>query len=115
LDAKVQDRYWNVLEENAMVFDMEPSRSATIFARATKSKLSWYEFTPEYKELLIDPQPEEILQQGYEYVYLSKSDWDELAVEIQERFRDACVKKIFETSNSAGDFRRLLDISACQK
>lgn len=115
LDAKVQDRYWNVLGENAMVFDREPSRSATIFARASKSKLTWYEFTPEYKELLLNPQPEKIRQQGYEYVYLSKSDWDELSVENQERFRDACVKKIFETSNSAGDFRQLLDISACQK
>lgn len=115
LDARTQEKYWNVLEENAIVFDRDPSRSATVFARASKSKLTWYEYTPEYKELLTNPVPEKLLQQGYEYVYLSKTDWNDLNVESQKRFTDTCVKKIFETSNSTGDFRWLLDITACKK
>jgi hypothetical protein len=115
IDAVVQEKYWDTLKKDAMVFDWNPSRSATIFARPLESNINWYKQTDEFTELLINPDPFSINSKGYQYVYWTKSSWEDLSPSDRELFQHLCVEDEFKIENDSGDFRWLLDISACQK
>jgi hypothetical protein len=115
MDASVQNLYWDKLEKNAMVFDLDPKRSATIFARPLKSNLTWYQSLPEHQKLARNPDPYRLNDAGYRYVYFSRSTWRQLSSVSQDSFSDSCVEIIYDKSDWQGDFRQLLDIKACKK
>ena len=98
-----------------MVFDLDPNRSATIFARPLKSNLTWYQSLPDYQKLARNPDPYRLNDAGYHYVYFSRSTWREFSSTAQDSFSDSCVEIIYDKSDWQGDFRQLLDIKACKK
>jgi len=115
IDAIVQEKYWDRLEYDAMVFDTNPSRSATIFARPLISNINWYEQTEEYIKLLKNPDPYAMNSNGYHYVYWTRSSWENLSSSARKLFQNSCIIEEFRVENDLGDFRWLLDISACKK
>lgn len=115
MDASVQNIYWDQLDQDAMVFDLNPSRSATIFARPIKSSLTWYEDLPEYIHLQKNPDPYLLNEAGFTHFYLSREDFRHLSQRARHLLKDDCVTIIYENEDWQGDFRWLLDVSACQK
>ncbi|MBI9050456.1 MAG: hypothetical protein JEZ00_13630 [Anaerolineaceae bacterium] len=114
MDAVMENRYWDQLPEDSMVFDPMPSRSATIFARPSESQSSWYSRTDEFNALTADPNPYQIHQAGYDYIYWSEESWHNLSDRERASFDDPCVIIVDEITQWDNDFRRLLDISTCQ-
>ncbi len=115
MDASVENIYWDKLDENAMVFDFNPFRSATIFARPLKSSISWYEDLPEFQHLRMNPDPFLLNQAGYTHVYLSREEYRRMTARSKSLFNNSCVVREYENEDWQGDFRWLLDITACQK
>lgn len=115
LDARMSSKYWNVLENDAMVFDSSPYRSPVVFGRPNQSSITWYERTPEWKALLEAPDPRQLVAHGYGYIYMDKAYWGSLGADNRMLLKDDCVKPMDEiTQDFPYDFRRLLDIRACR-
>ncbi|HBG59361.1 MAG TPA: hypothetical protein PLX92_05785 [Anaerolineaceae bacterium] len=114
LDAKVESQYWDKLEEDAMVFDLIPSRAATVFARPLASNNTWYETTADYSRLASSLDPYALHAAGYDYLYLGAGEWDDFSETVQERLSAPCVQLHYEVTGARGDFRRLLDLRGCQ-
>jgi hypothetical protein len=114
LDAQVESQYWDKLEEDALVFDLIPSRAATVFARPLTSHSSWYETLPDYSQLASSLDPYALHAAGYDYLYLGAGEWDDFSASVQGRLSAPCVKLHDEVTNAKGDFRRLLDLRSCQ-
>lgn len=106
-------KYWNKLPENALIFDVIPERAVTIFGRATKSSVSWFEDSPEWEVLKLDPSPQRLKQAGYDYAYLDLQDWEGLSAGTQAMYKGECVK-LMEKLLVEDRGRRLYDISGCQ-
>jgi hypothetical protein len=114
MDAVMEQRYWNQLPEDSMVYDPYPNRAATIFARPLKSNSSWYALTDEFLAMNADPNPYEINAASYDYIYWSAESWNNLSDRERATFDDDCVVVIDEVERWDHDFRRLVDISACE-
>jgi len=114
LDAKVESQYWDKLEEDAMVFDLIPSRAATVFARPLASNNTWYETTADYSRLASSLDPYALHAAGYDYLYLGAGEWDDFSETVQERLSAPCVQLHYEVTGARGDFRRLLDLRGCE-
>jgi hypothetical protein len=97
-----------------MVFDLMPSRAATVFARTLRSNRSWYDELPEYSALAGSMDPYAIRAAGYHYIYLGSGEWDDFSPAVQRGLSAPCAVLIHEIDGPKGAFRRLLDISACQ-
>jgi hypothetical protein len=114
LDAKVESQFWDKLEEDAMVFDLIPSRAATVFARPLASNNTWYETTADYSRLASSLDPYALHAAGYDYLYLGAGEWDDFSRTVQERLSAPCVQLHYEVTGARGDFRRLLDLRGCE-
>jgi hypothetical protein len=114
LDARMTRAHWDRLEPGALVFDPQPSRATTVLGRPTDSSYTWYRTKPEWETLRAAPDPFQLRAAGYRYIYLDNRYWDGIPVEIQQALSGACVKMTSEANDDQGNFRRLLDISACQ-
>lgn len=115
LDARMLDRYWDQLPQDALIFDPSPSRAPTVFARYTDSHLTWYVEKPQWQELKTVPEPYALHRAGFDYVYLDHAYWTSLSQVDQEVFVDECMTLVAEENAKHGDdFRRLLDIRSCQ-
>jgi hypothetical protein len=120
LDARMTKTYWNKLNPGALIFDPVVFRAPTVFARFTDSSPSWYSKDPEWEQLAASPDPAALRAAGYSYVYLNKDYWDSLSPAQQSRFGTSCVTQVAQVDgihseqDYTKDFRRLLDISACQ-
>jgi len=114
LDANVESQYWDKLEEDAMVFDLIPSRAATVFARPLASNNTWYETTADYSRLASSLDPYALHAAGYDYLYLGAGEWDDFSETVQERLSAPCVQLHYEVTGARGDFRRLLDLRGCE-
>jgi hypothetical protein len=115
LDARMSTRYWNALENDAMVFDSVPYRSPVVFGRPNQSSTTWYERTPEWKALLEAPNPYQLAAEGYRYIYVDKAYWNNLNAGNRRLLQYDCIKLKDEIGQEfPNDFRRLLDIRACR-
>lgn len=114
LDARVYDMEWNRLEPDAMVFDILPTRSATIFARPLRTNLSWYVPTDEFLKQVKNPLPGVLQAAGYRYFYYSNEDWEFMTGDVRLAYADSCVQEVLKVSNREQDYRRLVDVSACK-
>jgi hypothetical protein len=114
LDAQMAKKYWNRLEPGALIFDPTPYRAPTVFGRYTNSSLTWYAQKTEWLDLYDSPSPEKLHAAGYRYVYLDNLYWEGLGLAGQKIMSDPCAKVMDNFSDWQQNFRRLLDLSACQ-
>ena len=120
MDVQMERDYWDQLEPNAMVFDPEPNRAATVFGRPVNAASSWFKMTPEWRALVETPDPYLIHAAGFDYMYFDISYWENLSTEYQAMLQDPCVRLVKQYDGFRSerdyrkDFRRLLDIKACQ-
>lgn len=114
LDAQILDKYWNTFDHDAMVFDAVPSRAVTVFGRAVNAGMTWYEFKPEWKALVSNPDPHAIKKAGYRYVYMDEEFWAKDQGAIRTYYSDPCVKPMEFIKAWPGLQRRLFDISKCK-
>lgn len=114
LDAQMTKAHWNRLETGALIFDPSPARGTTVLGRPTNSAYTWYATKPEWEALRSAPDPVQLRAAGYRYVYLDNGYWDEIGLTYQKQFTQPCVKQIDEVVDGQNNFRRLLDIDACQ-
>ncbi|NMB90338.1 MAG: hypothetical protein GYA17_18415, partial [Chloroflexi bacterium] len=115
LDARMEARYWNKLEPDAMIFDPTPFRSPTIFARPTNSHITWYVEKPEWEKLHEAPTPGALRAAGFDYAYYDATFWEYLPKKYQRAMEDSCVVLVHQEEwNVMGyDFRRLVDLRGC--
>ncbi|MFO3795797.1 MAG: hypothetical protein ACK8QZ_00725 [Anaerolineales bacterium] len=119
LDARVAKAYWNRLPQDAVIFDPLPPRAPTIFARPTNAFVDWRP-KPEWAVWVSEPDPYRLRQAGFTHLYFDMAYWESLSPQWQAALEQSCVKKVGEWSGYRSptdfrkDFRRLLDIRACQ-
>lgn len=119
MDVRMESRHWNQLPRDAMVFDPDPRRVVTVFGRGTDAMTSWNP-KPEWIALMEDPDPYALQAAGFDYLYFGADYLEFLSPEAQAKLQDACIKLVDEVQGIRSpedyrkDFRRLLDITACQ-
>jgi len=116
LDVKMYEKYWNKLPAGVMVFDASTPRGATVFGRGSDSAETLYRERPDFIALVDAPDPIKIHAAGYDYMYYTNFYWGD-----HKNFLDApCVKvieqmdDIHSATGELGNFRRLVDVSACK-
>lgn len=114
LDVRVFEAHWNRLERGAWVFDPQPSRATTLLGRFTRAGDTWYHLRPEWERLREQPEPYALQVTGFTYAYLDAQTWQRLTPAVQALWQADCVKEIERVQNRKGDFRWLVDISACR-
>lgn len=114
MDVRMMDKYWNVLDEDATILDANIPRAITLFARTGNSSVDFYNPTEEWQLLIYDPDPVKMAEAGYDYLYYDLEYWKTLTVKEQELLASSCVVPINEETEWTGDFRILVDISACR-
>lgn len=114
LDARMSRAYWNRLAPGALVFDAIPYRSPAIFGRPTDSSYTWYQTKPEWEALLKTPDPRRLAAAGFRYAYLDNRYWDQLDPHLQQALSGGCVQTVGRMDDPQGNFRLLLDLSACR-
>ena len=117
MDAMFCKSFWDRLEPDSHVLDPAiPFRPSVLFARTTgPAYKDLYNALPEFLELLQSADPRKIAGAGYTYIYLNKGTWQKMTQEEKDRFQSPCVKTVAEERDGTGDFRRLLDVRACDK
>lgn len=115
LDARMMDAYWDVLPQDALIFDPSPSRAPTIFARYTDSHLTWYVQKPAWQKLKAAPEPYAIRRAGFDYIYIDYKYWSGLSQLDREAFKNNCMVLVAEEQADHGqNFRQLWNIDGCQ-
>ena len=77
--------------------------------------LTWFDKKPEWEKFYDHPDPYELRKAGFSYFYYDREYWEDRSPKDRARFTTACVLQVAENSQPAtGDYRRLLDIRACQ-
>lgn len=114
LDARMSRAYWNRLAPGALVFDAMPPRPAVVFGRPTDSSYTWYQTKPEWEALVKSPDPVHLSAAGFHYAYIDKQYWEQIDPTFQKALSGGCVKPIQRIDGPQGDFRLLLDVSACR-
>jgi hypothetical protein len=116
-DVVMTQRYWDLLEPDARILEVGfPSRAATIFARSLGVvKVSMIDKTPEYVELISNPDPTLAANAGFTHIYMDRETWQSLSPAQKQALQKPCVQKMAETKDPSGDFRRLFNVKACQK
>ncbi len=109
LDARFASAYWNRLPDNAQVLDSEPSRAVTLFGRAVRASSDVYDPYPEWGALIAYPDPEQVVSQGYDFVYIDPGWWKRMPAELQEAYQQPPIVLLDEAA-SGEDFRRLYDL-----
>ncbi|MCJ7623399.1 MAG: hypothetical protein MUO76_07835 [Anaerolineaceae bacterium] len=115
LDTRMTGEFWNQLESDAMIFDPLVYRAPVVFGRVSNAAYDWFERKPEWVALYDTPDPLDIHESGYDYIYMGRAYWDELSPENQMLLQMPCVEVIREyTQEFPEDFRWLLDIRNCR-
>lgn len=114
LDAQMSRAYWNRLTPDALIFDPTPYRAPVVFGRPTDSSYTWYQTKPQWDSLTRSPDPAGLHAAGFQYVYLDNRYWDQLDPQWQQALSGGCVRQIDQVTDRQGNFRRLLDVSACR-
>jgi hypothetical protein len=112
-DSHVTSDLWNTLPSGSEVFDPERWRATAITGRLTRAGKNSRENLPEWIELRQNPYTEDLLANGYEYVYIDEEWWEQLSDESKASLSDPCVVVLAEYDFGNGNFRRFVDISKC--
>jgi hypothetical protein len=113
VDTYTSKDYWNELPADAQVFDSIPHRAVTLFGNSSRAYDTIYEPMPEWEALVADPNPERLAKAGYDYIYIERAYWGGLSTEQKSSFQNPCVDVMLEEHQIDGDYRILMNISAC--
>jgi hypothetical protein len=116
-DALISKTFWNRLKPGAWILDPSyPYRPPALFGRSGgRAYRSIYFTLPEFEALLADRNPLSAARAGYSYIYLDKEYWQSLAPDERQAYQQPCVELLEEQRTPLNDFRRLYDVSRCQK
>lgn len=115
MDVRMMNAYWDRLAQDALVLDPNIPRAITIFARSGNSSVDFYAPTDAWQQMIYDPDPSEMANAGYDYLYYDLEYWKTLTVAEQDLLTSDCVVPVNEETDWTGDFRMLVDISMCQQ
>jgi hypothetical protein len=117
MDVTFYQKYWNKLDRDALIFDPDTFRAPTVFGRYTDSSTTWLVQKPEWIELSEKPDPYALHAAGFDYMYFDYVYWYDVDAQYKEMLTsDPCVHLVEEIpAKHVEDFRRLLDISTCQR
>lgn len=114
-DAMMTRDYWGRLESSAQVLDTAPYRAITVLGLGGgRAYQDFYSPLPERASLSGTPNPKEIADAGYNYLYLDKETWQYMTPEGKSNLAQPCVVLIAEYATESREYRRLLDISSCR-
>lgn len=106
--------YWNRLPKDAIVLDQVPSRTVTIFGRATLAGSDIYAPLPEWQALTANLDPIAAAKLGYTHIYIDKTWWLGLTPEQVDSFTDqSCVHLLDKFEQADGQYSLLYDIHEC--
>ncbi len=112
LDARMFHREWNHLERDALIFDRSSHRAPTLFGRYTNSNTTWFALKPEWVVAAEAPLPASLRAAGFSYAYWDNLGFASLAPEIQDAWKDPCLKLTAEETLQTY-WRRLYDLRGC--
>ncbi len=113
LDAYTSREVWDELPKNSLIFDPSSWRATALTGRLTKSAISSYARLPEWEQLRRDPHLDDLIDSGYDYVYIDEKWWQKISSESRDSLSTPCVQVLLEQQGRNDQFRRLLDISQC--
>lgn len=113
VDTYTSKEYWNELPADTQVFDSVPHRAVTLFGNSSRAYDTIYEPMPEWEALVADPSPEGLANAGYDYIYIDRTYWQTLSTEQKMSFQHPCVDVMLEEHQLDGDYRILMNVSAC--
>ncbi|RPI26411.1 MAG: hypothetical protein EHM70_19050 [Chloroflexota bacterium] len=115
LDARIAKDHWDRLPEDAEVFDAGWWRASALTGRLTRVSIGGRDPIPTWDSLRKTPSVEQILANGYRYVYVDELWWGGLTAESQLSLSSPCVEVLGEYFDQEKErFRRLLDLEACK-
>lgn len=113
LDARIMKEFWNKLDTDYWVLDAEPIRDAVLFGRPTNAAITWFELKPGYLALVNNPDPKQMVKEGYGYLYSDGKYIKSLPDAVSNRLNDPCIKSLADFKDDFGGERILLDVRAC--
>jgi hypothetical protein len=114
-DAMMARDYWGKLEPGTQVLDTAPYRAITVLGLGGgRAYQDFYSPLPKRASLSGTPNPGDIANAGYDYLYLDKETWQLMTPEGKSNLQQPCVVLIAEYVTESREYRRLLDISACR-
>jgi hypothetical protein len=114
-DAALSSLYWNRLEPGAQILDPIPHRAITLFGLGGgQAYKDFFMPLPEWKALLVDPEPARIARAGYTFIYHDQEWWGGLTRQQKDRFKNDCVRQVNRGAKKGADMRRLLDVRMCK-
>jgi hypothetical protein len=105
--------YWNRLEPGAQILDSVPERSVLLFGRASFAAQDVYKRSPKWQALVADPDPAQVAEEGYSYVYMDETWWKSLSSAVQQAYDQPCVQLVADMDLKGGQFRRLYQVKDC--
>ncbi len=120
LDSRVARDVWDRLPPESEVFDAHTWRATMITGRLTrvvKGNMSYdYAHSPEWELLKADPSVEGFLDNGFRFVYIDETWWNEMPEEARQSMTNPCIRIVSEHHYSElGQFRRLVDLERCKR
>lgn len=112
-ESDISREYWNQLEPEAQILDSIPMRAVLLFGRASFAANDVYKRSPEWEQLITDPDPVNIAEHGYSYMYMDKNWWQNISPNIQTAFSLPCVQLITQINLPGNDFRNLYRVADC--
>jgi hypothetical protein len=112
-ESNISREYWNQLEPDAQILDSIPMRAVLLFGRASFAANDVYKRSPEWEQIITDPDPVNIAEHGYSYVYMDKNWWQNISPNIQTAFGLPCVQLVTQIKLPGNDFRNLYRVADC--
>lgn len=118
IDARVAEDLWDRLAQNSLIFDPQGWRGTMLTGRLTRvveGNMSYnYTRSPRWEAIRTDPSLRNLLEQGYQYVYIDDNWWNSISAEARESLSAECIQIIAEHSDTkSGELRRLIDLEGC--
>jgi hypothetical protein len=113
-DARFAKMYYDKFPEGTQILDWKPFRSVTIFGRAVKAYESVYNPLPGWPELIKNPDPADVLDAGYDYIYMDEEWWNLIPQATRDVLELGCATYVGTPEYYKQTSRWLIDLSSCR-
>jgi hypothetical protein len=113
-DARFAKMYYDKLPPGTQILDRIPYRAVTIFGRAVKAYASIYDPLTGWSELIDNPDPNEVVDAGFQYIYMDETWWSKIPQETRDRLEYGCAEYVGEPEYYQDTSRWLIDLAGCQ-